>query len=120
MENLKKLFGLFFVFFILGCTQQTSIQEFGKTKEFFITAKNWEFVPNTITVDKGDRVVLKVKSIDIDHGLAIPDFNVNLALVPGAEERVEFIADKTGIFTMFCSVYCGTGHSEMQGKIIVN
>ena len=36
-----------------------------------------------------------------------------------SEDRAEFIADKKGEFEMFCSVYCGQGHGQMKGKLIV-
>ena len=67
----------------------------------------------------GDKVRLKVKSIDVDHGLAIPEFGVNLILKPNELQTVEFVADKKGEFPFFCSVYCGVGHGGMRGKLIV-
>ena len=91
-----------------------------EVKEFTMTAKQWEFNPSTITVNKGDRVKLNIKSLDVNHGFAISDFNVNSRLEPGKETVVEFVADKTGTFTFFCSVQCGEGHGGMKGKLIVN
>ncbi len=88
-------------------------------KEFSITAKNWEFIPGEITVNKGDRVRLKIASVDVDHGFAIAAFNVNQKLTPGKTEIVEFTADKSGSYTFFCSVFCGGGHREMKGTLIV-
>ena len=88
-------------------------------KEFTIIAKNWDFEPSTITVKKGDKVKIMVKSIDVPHGLALLAFNVNVYLDPGKEQTVEFTADKVGTFTFFCNVFCGSGHSAMRGKLIV-
>ena len=34
-------------------------------------------------------------------------------------KTIEFTADKQGTFTVFCSVFCGSGHSGMKGKIII-
>ena len=89
-------------------------------KEFDMTAKQWEFIPNTIEVKEGDTVILNIKSIDVSHGFAISNFGINEFLSPGNEVKVEFIADEKGTFSFFCSVSCGTGHSGMRGKIIVN
>ncbi len=89
------------------------------TKEFSMTAKNWEFEPSQINVDKGDMVKLKIKSIDVKHGFSIPEFNINADLNPGEETIVEFKADKLGTFTFSCSVYCGSGHKDMKGTLIV-
>ena len=88
-------------------------------KEFTMTAKRWEFAPTTITVNRGDKVKLTIKSLDVDHGFEISDFNVNKKLVPGETTVVEFTADKTGTFTFSCNVSCGAGHSDMQGRLIV-
>ncbi len=88
-------------------------------KEFTLTAKNWAFDPPLITVKQGDKVKLNVKSIDVTHGFAIPEFNVKVDLLPNKEETIEFVADKKGEFTFFCSVICGEGHKNMKGKLVV-
>ncbi len=92
----------------------------GETKEFNILAKQWQFSPGEIEVNKGDKVILNIKSIDVTHGVAIPNFGINEVLSPGKEVRIEFIADKEGTFYFSCSVSCGAGHSGMRGKIVVN
>lgn len=89
-------------------------------KEFTMTAKQWSFDPGTITVNKGDRVKLTVTSVDVAHGFALPDFKINERLDPGKTVVIEFVADKTGTFTFYCSVSCGSGHRDMAGKLIVN
>jgi len=88
-------------------------------KEFKITAKRFQFEPSTIEVSKGDRVRLLVTSTDVPHGIAIKEYGINERLDPGKEVKIEFIADKEGTFTAFCSVFCGSGHSNMKGKLIV-
>lgn len=90
-----------------------------EVKTFNITAKKWEFIPSTITVKKGDTVRLNITSIDVDHGLAISAFNINETLKPNQTVTVEFVADQTGSFNMFCSVFCGSGHGEMSGTLVV-
>ena len=88
-------------------------------KEFKVEAKSWEFLPDTIEVKKGDKVRLLVTSLDVPHGLSIPEYGINERLDPGKTVTVEFTADKTGSFTAFCSVFCGAGHSKMGGQIVV-
>lgn len=94
-------------------------QSTNKIKNLFITAQNWEFLPSEIRVSQGDMVKLTIKSVDVDHGFAISDFNVKVYLKPNEEEIVEFVADKKGEFTFFCNVICGEGHKNMKGKLIV-
>lgn len=88
-------------------------------KEFKITAKQFEFTPSTIEVNKGDKVRLIVTSVDVPHGIAIPEYGINQRLEPGKPETIEFTADKVGTFTAYCSVVCGSGHKSMKGQIIV-
>ena len=91
----------------------------GEPKEFIITAKNWEFVPNMINVKQGDEVVLKVKSADVPHGFFIEEYGIDERLEPNKEVVVRFIADKKGEFPFVCSVPCGKGHGKMRGVLIV-
>jgi len=89
------------------------------TKSFTITASQWVFSPNTITVKQGDTVRLRVNSIDVAHGIMIPDYNINKVLNPGETVMIEFIADKKGTFSFRCSVQCGGGHPDMKGTLVV-
>ena len=104
--------------------QETVVEkEVGTTaplKEFAMTAKQFQFEPATIEVSKGDRVKLVVTSTDVPHGISIPEYGINERLDPGKPKTIEFTADKQGTFTAFCSVFCGSGHSNMKGKIVVN
>ncbi len=96
-----------------------SLPSEGPVKEISITAKQWEFVPNTITVSQGEKVRLKITSVDVAHGFTLPDFGVSAYLAPGQQTSVEFVADKKGTFSFFCNVACGAGHSQMKGVLIV-
>ena len=87
--------------------------------EVEMTARQWEFIPDTITVKKGQTVNLRVTSVDVAHGIAIPDFGVNAYLKPGSEVEMSFVADKFGTFDFVCSIECGRGHNRMRGVVIV-
>lgn len=97
----------------------TTVTDSFPIKEFSMTAKQWSFDPPIITVKQGDRVRIKIKSTDVIHGFALNDFNIKVVLIPNKEETVDFIADKKGEFTFFCSVICGESHKDMTGKLIV-
>ena len=108
---------------ITGCVgqgnQTTQVQLTGETKQFTMTAKQWEFQPPTITVNQGDLVKISIISVDVAHGFALPTFGVSTVLRPGQTTNVEFVASKVGRFTFFCTVSCGLGHSNMRGSLIV-
>ena len=88
-------------------------------KEFDIIAKTWDFEPNIITVNQGDKVILHITSVDVTHGFRLSAFDIDKDLILGETIDVEFIADHEGEFTYYCSIYCGSGHSHMKGKLIV-
>jgi cytochrome c oxidase subunit 2 len=88
-------------------------------KTFTISSKQFDFEPDTITVNKGDKVKIILKSTDVRHGFNLPDYNINKTVDPGKIVTIEFTADKAGTFEFFCSVPCGPGHKDMTGKLIV-
>lgn len=84
-------------------------------KEIKLSATNFEFDQKEIHVKKGDKIKLTLTNTEGMHGVAIPDFNVDLK----GDGSAEFTADKAGEFTFNCSVMCGAGHDTMTGKLIV-
>lgn len=103
-------------------TQETVVEETTETevKEINVVAKQFSFNPNPITVNKGDKVKLILTTEDVEHGFAVKEYEINEKIIPGEATMVEFTADKTGEFEVLCSVFCGSGHSGMKGKLIVN
>ena len=84
-----------------------------------LTAKKFEYTPSQITVKKGTPVVIELTSKDRVHGFNIPDFKIRSDVKPGETTRVRFVPDKTGTFTFACDIYCGSGHEEMSGSLVV-
>jgi cytochrome c oxidase subunit 2 len=78
-----------------------------------ITAQRFVFKPGEITVKVGQPVVLVLKSMDVSHGLHIPDLGVNIKVKAGQTAEGTFTATKAGDFAGRCSVYCGSGHGSM-------
>tara|TARA_Y100000034_G_scaffold46233_1_gene56869 strand:- start:18726 stop:19109 length:384 start_codon:yes stop_codon:yes gene_type:complete len=109
------------IFFISNKPKDTikEVELTGETKEFDIVAKNWEFSPELIEVNLGDKVELHMESIEGTHGLAILGFGVSETLRVGEDIHAEFIADKIGIFNFYCNVPCGRGHGTMGGMLVV-
>jgi plastocyanin len=87
--------------------------------EIRVTARQFEFSPKMITVSKGERVKLLVTSEDVDHGIAIDAFNIDVKLPAKQTKTIEFTADREGRFRYYCSVFCGDGHPHMAGELVV-
>lgn len=67
------------------------------------------WVPGPLVVKKGDRVRLRginnVKDDPAEHGLAIDEFGVKIVVNRGKPETTEFVADKAGIFRIWCHLH---------------
>ena len=84
-----------------------------------MTAKRFEYTPNEITVEKGVPVILEITSLDRDHGFKIPELGIRADVKPGETTRVRIVADRTGRFEFRCDVFCGDGHEDMAGELVV-
>jgi len=84
-----------------------------------VKASKFRFEPNPIVVKAGERIRLKIASLDDDHGFAISELNINETIPAGTTRSFEFVAPGMGTYTAFCSVYCGPGHKEMQASFVV-
>ncbi|MFV1859621.1 MAG: cytochrome b N-terminal domain-containing protein [Anaerolineales bacterium] len=91
----------------------------GPIQEVRITAFQFGFSPDTITVKAGMPVRLIVSSRDVDHGIAVPGLELDFRIDAGRETIIEFTPTEPGEYSFECAVYCGTGHSRMRGTIIV-
>lgn len=74
--------------------------------------------PTTINAQKGELVRLIIHNADVLHGLVIPELGVNQD-IPSDGAVVEFIASRVGSFEFFCSIWCGEGHMEMRGRLVI-
>jgi cytochrome c oxidase subunit 2 len=84
-----------------------------------VIVKRYEFVPPSIEVTQGERVRLVVKSGDGLHGFGIKKFNVSKEIARGATINIDFTPDAVGEFPILCTEFCGDGHEEMKGVLIV-
>jgi cytochrome c oxidase subunit 2 len=72
---------------------------------------------NKLYVPVGKPVQVELESRDVLHGFYIPAFRVKRDVVPGMKNHVWFVAPRSGSYDIFCSQYCGTGHSGMISAV---
>ncbi len=91
------------------------------TVEIIMDAYQWRFSYCSITVYEGQTVMITLQSLDVPHGFAIDGYPEigSKHISPNAQTIVKFTADKTGIFTYFCTVFCGEGHPLHKGQLVV-
>ena len=84
-----------------------------------IKARKFEFLPNVITLKKGEPVILRLTSLDRPHGFLLKPFNIDMDIAPGKITEVAINPHMAGEYTIICDHYCGTGHPDMKMKLIV-
>jgi nitrous-oxide reductase len=91
--------------------------------EIWMTVVRSHFTPEHVTVKQGERVIWHLTSQerarDATHGFCIGGYNVNLSLEPGEADTVEFVADRPGVYSYYCTEFCSALHLEMTGYFIV-
>src|SRR4030095_11484080 len=102
---------------ISGLTFYVRANALPPEREIHITAKKFDFTPDTITLKKGEPVGLVDSSEDRKHGFNLRAFGVRTDINPGGSARIRLTPDKTGKFTFSCDVFGGDGHEEMPGTI---
>lgn len=68
----------------------------------------------------GQPVKVLLRSKDVLHDFAVPQFRVKMDLVPGMVTYLWFTPTRTGEFEILCEELCGLAHHTMRGKVIVD
>ncbi|WP_308722137.1 cytochrome C oxidase subunit II [Paenibacillus polysaccharolyticus] len=90
--------------------------EITASEQLVIKASNYEFDQPEYRLKKGVPVKIVYENVNGNHGLLVPEFNL---LLDTQKSSKVIVPDKVGEFEMSCSVSCGSGHSSMISKIIV-
>ncbi|MEK7736605.1 MAG: cupredoxin domain-containing protein [Pseudomonadota bacterium] len=91
----------------------------GKEQVVQVVARRFEYTPREIVVKQGRTVVLEFSSLDFVHGFNIPELKIRADLPPGKVTRVRFTPPRVGSFPLVCDNFCGAGHEDMHGRIVV-
>ncbi|MDX1735911.1 MAG: cytochrome c oxidase subunit II [Halioglobus sp.] len=65
-------------------------------------------------------VKLLLRSKDVLHDFAVPQFRVKMDLVPGMVTYAWFTPTRTGKFDVLCMELCGIAHYAMRGYVVVD
>src|SRR3989344_4279663 len=103
----------------------------GGTKTIPITIQHTGYVPETITVNKGDHVKLLINTAigtsKHNHGITIDEYAINQAILTEDKNTpvvIEFDATKAGTFRIWCKTceqgIFGAEHPKIEGTLVVN
>jgi len=90
-----------------------------KERVIKIEARRFAYTPDVITLKRGEAVLLEITAIDFAHGFSVPDLKQRADLVPGRPVRLRLQPESAGRFTFLCDNFCGGGHEEMNGTLVV-
>ena len=74
---------------------------------------------NELHLPEGAPIKLLMTSQDVIHSFYIPAFRVKQDVLPGRYTAMWMVPNKPGVYHLFCTQYCGTGHAQMSGKVVV-
>lgn len=99
-----------------GDSGGSAVEPTGEVKEFTITASNFVFEPREIQVNQGDTVKITLDNTEGFHDVKINGYNLKVE----EGKTLEFVADRSGEFDFICDIFCGEGHDDMKGILVVN
>jgi heme/copper-type cytochrome/quinol oxidase subunit 2 len=83
-------------------------------KTIEMEAGSFYYNPKSVTVKKGQKVVINLKAVDMMHNINIDELNVHSKTVSsGSTITVEFVADKVGTYEYYCAV----GQHRQKGQV---
>lgn len=86
--------------------------------EVYLVAKQFAWYP-ILKLRAGETYRLHVSSIDFQHGFSLLPMNMNFQVVPGYDHVLTIKPQVPGTYPIVCNEFCGIGHQNMVGKIIV-
>jgi cytochrome c oxidase subunit 2 len=92
----------------------------GNAQVIEVVAQRFRFTPNEIALRAGQPAVLAITSLDFVHGFKVPELGIRTDLLPGRVTSVAIRALAPGRYDFLCDNFCGGGHEEMNGTIVVS
>lgn len=89
------------------------------TYDLVLIGQVWQWTPDSVEVPEGSTVRVLATSVDVVHGLRVPDTNANAMVIPGQVTEIEIEFDEAGSYSLICHEYCGIGHHGMYMTIEV-
>ncbi len=85
-----------------------------------LTGEQGAWSQDTIRVEQGQRVHIRLISNDVVHGFMLKGYGIEINEVyPGKEKVIDFVADKAGTFAFVCTIPCSSDHRDMRGNLVV-
>jgi cytochrome c oxidase subunit 2 len=80
---------------------------------------NVVIVADDLHLPVGKPVKVLLRSLDVIHDFYVPEFRAKMDLMPGLVTYFWFTPTRTGTFEVLCAAFCGVGHPQMRGSVVV-
>ncbi len=89
--------------------------------DVFLMALRFSYTPSVLRLKHGVPYRFHMMSMDVNHGVSINTGSAGHIMRRPARALVSMVMTfpNSGEFMIYCTVYCGLGHGQMKGKIIV-
>jgi cytochrome c oxidase subunit 2 len=84
-----------------------------------IMASKYQFIPDHITLTKGEPITIQLTSTDRMHGFLLRALKIDSTIEPGKTTSITVTPDAVGTFKAICDHYCGIGHGGMKMTVAV-
>jgi len=81
---------------------------------------NIVIVGDELHLPVGKPVKVLLRSIDVGHNFYVPEFRAKMDLMPGMVTHFWFTPTRTGAFEILCAGFCGIGHPQMRGRVVID
>lgn len=108
--------------YLMASVAPANAMEIRTTAEMYMwtfTYPNGNTTVNELVVPKDKPVKLLMSSKDVLHSFFVPEFRVKQDVIPGTYTTLWFQPNAQRDTILFCTEYCGVGHSEMMAKVRV-
>jgi len=86
--------------------------------DVYMLGQMWRWFP-ALKMQEGASYTLHLSALDVNHGFSLYPANLNLQIIPGYDYGLRITPNKPGEYRVVCNEFCGVGHHQMLGRIIV-
>jgi cytochrome c oxidase subunit II len=99
---------------------QPGVRQTGSNQyEVSVVVQSFAFLPTEIRLPEGAETTFYITSRDVIHGYQVQDTTINFEIIPGEVAIFNYTFREPGEYRVICNQYCGTGHHNMLGMVVV-
>jgi cytochrome c oxidase subunit 2 len=73
---------------------------------------------NELRIPIGRPITVSVTAADVIHSFWIPNFGGKIDMIPGRINRLNFTAERAGVYRGVCAEFCGDQHARMALDVV--